>query len=94
MRYGAHAYQVHRFRDDLYKFLQTAEFDTKLEFERYWHGPEFDRLPRPRIELVPGAGALRLDRPRRPRARSSPRRPAPSRGLADAAPSGDRAGGR
>jgi hypothetical protein len=41
LRYGARSYQVHRFRDDRYKFLQTAEFETKLEFERYWHGPEF-----------------------------------------------------
>ena len=41
MRYGARTYAVHRFRDDRYKFLQTAEFETKLDFERYWHGPEF-----------------------------------------------------
>jgi hypothetical protein len=41
LRYGARSYQVHRFRDDRYKFLQTAEFDTKLDFDRYWHGPEF-----------------------------------------------------
>ena len=41
LRYGARSYQVHRFRDDRYKFLQTAEFETKLEFDRYWHGPEF-----------------------------------------------------
>ena len=41
LRYGARSYQVHRFRDDRYKFLQTAEFDTKLDFERYWNGPEF-----------------------------------------------------
>ena len=41
LRYGARSYQVHQFRDDLYKFLQTAEFDTKLDFERYWNGPEF-----------------------------------------------------
>ena len=41
LRYGARSYQVHRFRDDRYKFLQTAEFDTKLDFDRYWNGPEF-----------------------------------------------------
>jgi hypothetical protein len=41
LRYGARSYQVHRFRDDRYKLLQTAEFETKLDFDRYWHGPEF-----------------------------------------------------
>jgi hypothetical protein len=40
-RYGATSFQVFRFRDDRYKFLQTAEFETKLDWERYWHGPEF-----------------------------------------------------
>jgi hypothetical protein len=41
LRYGARSYQVHRFRDDRYKFLQTAEFDTKLDFDRYWNSHEF-----------------------------------------------------
>jgi hypothetical protein len=41
IRYGARSYQVHRFREDRYKFLQTAEFETKLDFDRYWHGHEF-----------------------------------------------------
>ena len=41
VRYGARTYAVHRFRDDQYKFLQTAEFESKLDFDRYWHGPEF-----------------------------------------------------
>lgn len=41
LRYGATSYTVYRFRDDRYKFLQTAQFETKLEFERYWMGPEF-----------------------------------------------------
>ena len=41
VRYGARSYQVHRYRDDLYKFLQIAEFDNKFDFDRYWHGPEF-----------------------------------------------------
>ena len=41
LRYGARSYQVHRFRDDLYKFLQIAEFDSKRDFDRYWHGHEF-----------------------------------------------------
>jgi hypothetical protein len=41
LRYGARSYQVFRYRDDRYKFLQTAEFEDKFEFERYWFGPEF-----------------------------------------------------
>ncbi|MCW2993671.1 MAG: hypothetical protein JWQ18_1166, partial [Conexibacter sp.] len=41
LRYGASAYMVHRSRDDRYKFLQTATFESKSDWERYWHGPEF-----------------------------------------------------
>lgn len=41
MRYGATDYRVYRSRDDRYKFLQTATFETKLEWERYWEGEEF-----------------------------------------------------
>jgi quinol monooxygenase YgiN len=41
MRYGATRYEVYRSRDDRYKFLQTARFEEKLDFERYWAGPEF-----------------------------------------------------
>ena len=41
LRYGARSYQVHRFRDDRYKLLQTAEFENKRDFDRYWHGDEF-----------------------------------------------------
>ena len=41
MRYGATAYSVYRSRDDRYKFLQTATFENKLDWERYWNGPEF-----------------------------------------------------
>ena len=40
LRYGAR-HTRSRYRDDLYKFLQTAEFDNKLDFDRYWNGPEF-----------------------------------------------------
>lgn len=41
LRYGATSYQVFRSREDRYKFLQTAEFETKAQFEAYWLGPEF-----------------------------------------------------
>jgi hypothetical protein len=41
-RYGATHYAVYRSRDDRYKFLQIADFNSKLEWERYWYGPEFE----------------------------------------------------
>ncbi len=41
LRYGARSFAVYRFRDDRYKFVQMAEFDSKLDWERYWAGPEF-----------------------------------------------------
>jgi hypothetical protein len=40
MRYGATAYEVFRYRDDRYKFLQSSVFESKLDWERYWDGPE------------------------------------------------------
>ena len=44
LRYGATSYHVYRYRDDRYKFLQVVEFDDKLDWERYWGGPEFERF--------------------------------------------------
>jgi hypothetical protein len=41
MRYGANDYRVYRSRDDRYRFLQTATFDDKVDWERYWLGEEF-----------------------------------------------------
>jgi hypothetical protein len=41
-RYGATHFAVYRSRDDRYKFLQVADFNSKLEWERYWYGPEFE----------------------------------------------------
>jgi hypothetical protein len=41
LRYGARSYAVYRSNDDRYKFLQTAEFEHKRDWERYWNGPEF-----------------------------------------------------
>ena len=39
-RYGATSWFVHRSRDDRYKFLQALEFESKTDFERWWHGQE------------------------------------------------------
>ena len=41
LRYGARSYSVYRYNDDRYKFLQTAEFESKVDWDRYWSGPEF-----------------------------------------------------
>jgi len=41
-RYGATDYRVYRSRDDMYKFQQLCAFEDKLDFERYWYGPEFN----------------------------------------------------
>ena len=40
LRYGATQYSVHRSRDDRYRILQMAWFESKLDWERYWEGPE------------------------------------------------------
>ena len=44
LRYGATSYAVYRYDDDRYRLLQTANFEQKLDFERYWSGPEFTRF--------------------------------------------------
>jgi hypothetical protein len=41
LRYGARSHALYRYRDDRYKFLQVAEFDSKLDWDRYWSGHEF-----------------------------------------------------
>jgi hypothetical protein len=41
IRYGATQYRVHRSTEDKYKILQMTWFETKLDWERYWNGPEF-----------------------------------------------------
>jgi hypothetical protein len=40
IRYGATQYQVHRSRDDAYRILQMVWFESRLDWERYWEGPE------------------------------------------------------
>jgi hypothetical protein len=42
LRYGASEYVVYRSDDDRYRFLQSATFDSKTDFERYWYGQEFN----------------------------------------------------
>ena len=41
LRYGATDYSVYRSRDDRYKFLHAVDFNSKPDWERYWHSPEF-----------------------------------------------------
>jgi hypothetical protein len=41
LRYGATDYAVYRSRDDQYKFVHTVTFEDKLDWQRYWDGPEF-----------------------------------------------------
>jgi hypothetical protein len=41
LRYGATEYEVLRSREDRYRFRQSATFERKIDFERYWYGPEF-----------------------------------------------------
>jgi hypothetical protein len=40
LRYGASRYSVHRSRDDRYKILQLAWFESKADWYTYWDGPE------------------------------------------------------
>jgi hypothetical protein len=40
LRYGATAYAVHRSRDDRYKVMQMAWFESKQDWYRYWDGVE------------------------------------------------------
>lgn len=40
IRYGATQYAVHRSRDDAYRITQMVWFESRLDWERYWEGPE------------------------------------------------------
>lgn len=40
LRYGATGWSLHRSKDDRYKLLQIVDFEDKLDFERWWNGPE------------------------------------------------------
>jgi|SRR3954452_8622591 len=41
LRYGASSYAVHRNRDDRYRILFMAAFENKVDWDRFWAGPEF-----------------------------------------------------
>jgi hypothetical protein len=41
LQYGATDYRVYRSRDDRYRFMQFATFESKLDWTRYWEGEEF-----------------------------------------------------
>ena len=41
LRYGATDYEILRSNDDRYRFFQLSHFEAKLDWERYWYGPEF-----------------------------------------------------
>jgi hypothetical protein len=41
LRYGAKDFTIYRSRDDDYKLLQLVTFEDKVDWERYWYGPEF-----------------------------------------------------
>ena len=40
LRYGATKYAVHRSRDDRYKITQMAWFESKVDWYKFWDGPE------------------------------------------------------
>jgi hypothetical protein len=40
LRYGATQYSVHVSRDDRYRIIQMAWFESKADWYRYWDGPE------------------------------------------------------
>jgi hypothetical protein len=40
LRYGATQYAVQRSRDDRYRIIQMAWFESQRDWYRYWDGPE------------------------------------------------------
>ena len=63
-KYGATRYEVFRSRDDRYKFLLAVDFDDQARLGRLLVRPRVHRVPRRLQRLVPGAAAVRLERPR------------------------------
>jgi hypothetical protein len=92
LRYGARSYSLYRFQDDRYKFLQTAEFDSKRDWDRYWMGPEFTEFRVLcsswfQVPVVYGWTDLVVAGTLEPEALASA-----TAGAGEAEPSGDRAG--
>ncbi len=44
LRYGARSWVVYRSREDRYRMLQVLEFDTNVDFRRFWYGEEFQDM--------------------------------------------------
>jgi hypothetical protein len=44
LRYNATRYTVHRSRDDAYRFDHMIWFEDKLDWLRYWEGPEMSHF--------------------------------------------------
>ena len=44
LRYGALRYDVHRSTEDRYRFMQSAVFEEKIDWQRYWYGPELSQF--------------------------------------------------
>ena len=42
--YGATSWAFLRSKDDPSDFIQMASWRSKLDFDRYWYGPEFSRF--------------------------------------------------
>jgi hypothetical protein len=92
LRYGARSYSLYRSQDDRYKFLQTAEFDSKRDWDRYWMGPEFTEFRVLcsswfQVPVVYGWTDLVVAGTLEPEALASS-----TAGAGEAEPSGDRAG--
>ncbi len=77
LRYGASSYGVYRARDDHYKFQQFAAFEEHTGLGTLLGRPRDDLLQGHPLQLVPGAGALRLVGPDRAAAAWSRRRRSP-----------------
>jgi hypothetical protein len=46
LRYGATRYAVHRSNDDRYIIVQMSWFESKMDWYRYWEGPEMTAFRR------------------------------------------------
>jgi hypothetical protein len=65
LRYGATQYRVHRSLDDKYSITQMLWFDSKLDWERYWEGPEMNALRTRRRRRRPRRSKVAAARPGR-----------------------------